>query len=224
MVIRFFYQKGKSTMQKSKGLFLLKGVLVLALVLAISGAQRAATARGIRRTATPRPGRVAGGTVLAGGRGTGVRAGTVITWMNLEEAAGKLQKEQRPILIDLYTTWCGWCRQMDKKTYSNKQVAAYVQEKFYPVKLDAETRAVLNWKGKEYRFNAGYRSNEFAVYLTHGQLEFPTTIIIPPGGEPQAIPGYMEPKELELLVKYFGEGKYDKVSFDEYQKSFRPSW
>ncbi|HEX9513378.1 MAG TPA: DUF255 domain-containing protein [Puia sp.] len=195
-------------MQKSKGLFLLKRALILGLVLAFSGAQRAAMpVRG-----------------LAGERRAETPAGQVITWMNLEEASGKLQKERRPILIDLYTTWCGWCRQMDKKTYSNKQVAAYLQEKFYPVKLDAETRAVLNWKGKEYRFNAGYRSNEFAVYLTHGKLEFPTTIIIPPGGEPQAIPGYMEPKELELLVKYFGEGKYDKVSFDEYQKSFRPSW
>lgn len=221
-------------MQKSKGLFLLKRVLVLSLVLAFSGAQRAAT-----------PGRLGAQVQAAGGSGSHSAAAgpaeadlkaagpamipihavsPALTWMNLEEAAGNLQKEQRPVLVDLYTTWCGWCKQMDKKTYCNKQVAAYLQEKFYPVKLDAETRSVINWKGKQYRFNAGYRSNEFAVYLTHGQLEFPTTIIIPPGGEPQAIPGYMEPKELELLVKYFGEGKYNKVSFDEFQKSFRSSW
>ncbi|HVU84416.1 MAG TPA: DUF255 domain-containing protein [Puia sp.] len=147
-----------------------------------------------------------------------------ISWMSVDEAAGKLQKEQRPVLIDLYTTWCGWCKQMDKKTYSNKQVAQYLQDKFYPVKVDAETHATINWNGRAYQFNPSYRSNEFALYLTHGRLEFPTTIIIPPGGEPQAIPGYMEPKELELLVKYFGEGKFGKVSFDEYEKGFKPSW
>jgi thioredoxin-related protein len=203
-------------MQKSKGLFLLKRVLILGIVLAITGWNPVVSISGAQRAAMTK--RV--GVPVT----TGTPASPAITWMNLEEASGKLQKEQRPVLIDLYTTWCGWCKQMDKKTYSNKQVAAYVQDKFYPVKLDAETRSVLTWKGKEYRFNAGYRSNEFAVYLTHGQLEFPTTIIIPPGGEPQAIPGYMEPKELELLVKYFGEGKYDKMSFDEYQKTFRPSW
>ena len=212
-------------MQKSKGLFLLKRALILGIVLAFSGAQRAAMRVKTGRTVTVAnpvtPGRIAR---MAGPVTAATTASPAITWMNLEEASGKLQKEQRPVLIDLYTTWCGWCKQMDKKTYSNKQVAAYVQDKFYPVKLDAETHSVLTWKGKEYRFNAGYRSNEFAVYLTHGQLEFPTTIIIPPGGEPQAIPGYMEPKELELLVKYFGEGKYDKMSFDEYQKTFRPSW
>jgi thioredoxin-related protein len=200
-------------MQKSKGLFLLKGVLALAIVFAFSGAKRA---------------EMRGGNVVAAGlvsvAGVSADIAGPLAWMNLEEAAGKLQKEERPVLIDLYTSWCGWCKQMDRKTYSNKQVAAYLQEKFYPVKVDAETHAVINWKGKEYRFNAGYRSNEFAVYLTKGKLEFPTTIIIPPGGEPQAIPGYMEPKELELLVKYFGEGKYNKVGFDEFQKGFRPSW
>jgi len=150
--------------------------------------------------------------------------GEIMTWMSIEEAAGKLEKERRPVLIDLYTTWCGWCKQMDKKTYSNKQVALYLQEKFYPVKVDAETHATIKWAGRTFQFNPNYRANEFALYLAHGQLEFPTTIIIPPGGEPQAIPGYLEPKELELLVKYFGEGKYGKMSFDEYQKSFKPSW
>jgi len=147
-----------------------------------------------------------------------------LSWMSIDEVAGKLQKEQRPILIDLYTTWCGWCKEMDKKTYSNKQVAQYLQDKFYPVKVDAETHTTINWNGRTYQFNPNYRSNEFALYLTHGRLEFPTTIIIPPGGEPQAIPGYLEPKELELLVKYFGEGKFGKVSFDDYQKGFKPSW
>ncbi|MDO6429891.1 DUF255 domain-containing protein [Flavitalea sp. BT771] len=147
-----------------------------------------------------------------------------LNWMSIEEAAGKLKQEQRPVLIDLYTTWCGWCKQMDKKTYSNKQVAQYLKEKFYPVKVDAETHAAIQWNGRTYQFNANYRANEFALYLAHGQLEFPTTIIIPPGGEPQAIPGYMEPKELELLVKYFGEGKYSKMSFDEFQKSFKATW
>jgi thioredoxin-related protein len=147
-----------------------------------------------------------------------------ISWMSVEEAAGKLQQEQRPVLIDLYTTWCGWCRQMDKRTYSNKKVAEYLQDKFYPVRVDAETHAAITWGGRTYQFNPQYRSNEFAMYLTHGRLEFPTTIIIVPGQEPQAIPGFLEPKDLELLVKYFGEGAYRTTSFDDYQKNFKASW
>jgi thioredoxin-related protein len=153
-----------------------------------------------------------------------VAAPRSISWLSIDEAAAKLQQEPKPVLIDLYTTWCGWCKQMDRKTYSNKQVGQYLTDKFYTVKLDAETHNTVNWQGKSYVFDPQYRCNMFAVYLAHGRLEFPTTIIIVPGYEPQAIPGYMEPKEMEMLLKYFGEGAYRSKSFDEYQKGFRGSW
>ncbi len=153
-----------------------------------------------------------------------IPAATSIPWMTIEEVAGKLRQQQKPILIDLYTTWCGWCKQMDRKTYSNKKVAEYLTDKFYTVKLDAETHATINWQGRTYDFDPQYRCNLFAVYLAHGRLEFPTTIIIAPGYEPQAIPGYMEPKDLELLVKFFGDGAYRTRSFDDYQKGFHPTW
>jgi thioredoxin-related protein len=147
-----------------------------------------------------------------------------ISWLTPEEAAGRLEQEKRPVLVDLYTTWCGWCKQMDRRTYSNKQVIRYLSEKFYTVRVDAETRATISWDGKTYNFDPQYRCNQFAVYLAHGRLEFPTTIIIVPGEEPQAISGYMGPKDLEMLVKYFGEGIYHTRGFDEYAKSFHASW
>ena len=42
--------------------------------------------------------------------------------------------------------------------------------------------------------------------------------------QPQAIPGYLEPKDFEMIVKYFGEGKFGKIPFKEYQKNFKTSW
>lgn len=147
-----------------------------------------------------------------------------LKWMTLQQAEDSLQKQQRPILIDLYTDWCGWCKQMDKKTYSNKNVSAYVQEKFYAVKVDAESRSDIKWKGKSYKFNRDYKTNDFAIFLTNGELSYPTTVFIPVGGEPQAIPGFLTPSEFELLLKYFGEGKFGKVPFEDYRRSFQSSW
>jgi thioredoxin-related protein len=204
----------------SKTPFVWPGLLLAALVLVCLSGRK------------PEKGDVTAGRAKDGAGDVGVGsshfanpiAATPISWMSVEEAAGKLQQEQRPVLIDLYTTWCGWCRQMDKRTYSNKKVAEYLQDKFYPVRVDAETHAAITWAGRTYQFNPQYRSNEFAMYLTHGRLEFPTTIIIAPGQEPQAIPGFLEPKDLELLVKYFGEGAYRTTSFDDYQKGFKASW
>jgi thioredoxin-related protein len=152
------------------------------------------------------------------------QAGETMTWFTVDQAAGKLQQERRPVLIDLYTSWCGWCKEMDKKTYANKKVAAYLEDKFYPVKVDAETHDVITWQGRTYTFNPQYRSNTFALYLTHGRLEFPTTIIIPPGEDPQAIPGFMAPGDMEAVVKYFGDGAYKTQGFDAYMKNFKKSW
>jgi thioredoxin-related protein len=147
-----------------------------------------------------------------------------LKWMTLDDAAAGLKNEKRPVLIDLYTDWCTWCKVMDKKTYSNKEVSRYVQQKFYPVKFDAEGHKTISWNGKTYAFNTRDKAHDFAIYLTNGQLSFPTTVIIPVDGEPQAIPGFLAPNEFELIVKYFGEGRYGKVSFEEYQKSFKSSW
>lgn len=148
-----------------------------------------------------------------------------LKWLTLEEAGQKLQSEKKPILIDLYTNWCGWCKVMDKNTYSNQKVIQYIEDNFYPVKLDAETRETLNWQGKKFNYNSKYRVNEYAVHLTGGQLAFPTTIILPADGSaPQAIPGYLKIPDMELVLKYFGEGHYGKTPFTQYQKSFRASW
>lgn len=38
-----------------------------------------------------------------------------LLWLNLQEGESAFKKERKPILIDLYTNWCGWCKVMDKK-------------------------------------------------------------------------------------------------------------
>jgi len=148
-----------------------------------------------------------------------------VKWMSLKEAEENSKKKSKPILIDLYTDWCGWCKVMDKQTYANKNVAAYINEKFYPVKLNAESKQAIVFNGKTYQFNSNYRTHDFAIYLTQGQLSYPTTVIIPANGTmPQAIPGFLKPKDIEPIVKYFGEGQFGKISFTQFDKNLKKIW
>ena len=148
-----------------------------------------------------------------------------VDWLKLDEVNTKLAQQAKPVLIDLYTDWCHWCKVMDKKTYSNQKVTEYISDHFYASRVNAETRETLTWRSKEYTYNDSYHINNFALYISNGQAAFPTTVIIPAeNAEPIAIPGFLEPKEIEPILKYFGEGAYKTMSFPQFQKTFHSSW
>jgi thioredoxin-related protein len=148
-----------------------------------------------------------------------------IHWLTIEEVNLRLKNEQKPVLIDLYTNWCVWCKVMDKRTYSNAKVARYINEHFYPVKINAESKEDINWNGKKYSYDANNKLNSFAFYVTENQPSFPATIIFPDvDTRPAPVYGLLSPRELEKVVKYFGEGNYKMESFQEFSKIFKSTW
>src|SRR6478736_3671428 len=54
------------------------------------------------------------------------------------EVLAKAQKENKPIMMDAYTTWCGPCKMMDKQVFTNDTVADYFNANFIPYKSDME--------------------------------------------------------------------------------------
>ena len=148
-----------------------------------------------------------------------------INWITVEEAQKRFENDPKPLIIDLYTNWCYWCKVMDKKTYNNKNVVDYINKNFYAVKVNAETKETIEWRNKNYFYNPQNKMNDFALYVTNGDLGFPTTIIFSQlQKEPAAIPGFMTPKEMESILKYFGEGIYKTQNYMEFAKTFKKTW
>ena len=61
-----------------------------------------------------------------------------VSWIyNLNSGLSKAKKEGKPVMIDFYTNWCGWCKKLDKDTYEDKTVLD-LSKKFICVKLDGD--------------------------------------------------------------------------------------
>jgi uncharacterized protein YyaL (SSP411 family) len=50
------------------------------------------------------------------------QADTVITWYNMSDGYAKAVKENKFIIVDVYTDWCYWCKVMDKKRMKTKKL------------------------------------------------------------------------------------------------------
>ncbi|MCV9387625.1 thioredoxin family protein [Reichenbachiella ulvae] len=62
-----------------------------------------------------------------------------MNWYTLEEAQKLNTSDSRPIFIDFTAEWCGWCKKMDRTTFSDKEVAERMNKEFYAVKLDFDS-------------------------------------------------------------------------------------
>ena len=71
--------------------------------------------------------------VVGSSKPSGSLAWEPSTW---KQAKAKAQKEKRPLLVDFTASWCGACKELDKHTFSDKQVASEAG-RFVAVKVDA---------------------------------------------------------------------------------------
>jgi thioredoxin-related protein len=148
-----------------------------------------------------------------------------VQWLTIEELHDAYLKNPKPILVDVYTSWCGWCKVMDKETYNNEKVADYINEHYYAVKLDAELKDSLEWNGKKYGYNKEEDVNELASYFTYGQMSFPSTVFLTDlNAQPEPLSGYLKVKEIETPLKFFGEGAYKNQNLPDFDKTFITSW
>lgn len=55
-----------------------------------------------------------------------------------KEAVAETQKQNKPIFLDIYASWCGPCKMLKWNTFSNNKVAEYYNSNFINVSFDGE--------------------------------------------------------------------------------------
>ncbi len=129
---------------------------------------------------------------------------------SFDDALKKAKSENKRVIIDVYTDWCGWCKKMDGEAYSNLDIKKILEDNFVFIKLNAEGTEKIKYNGKE------YTETDLATYFE--VTGYPTTVFLEPDGKliefkydksnMKSVPGYFKTDEFKKILEYFKDGKY----------------
>ncbi len=122
-----------------------------------------------------------------------------VEWHNWKDGYKKAKEENKIILLDAYTEWCGWCKVMDQKTYTVKEVQDKIHQDFVAIKLNPELSGTYEFENKS------YSGKDFIKRLAYNKFRgYPTTFFIfPETGKSYMEIGYIKAEPFSaILDKY----------------------
>lgn len=151
-----------------------------------------------------------------------------IKWYSIQEAVELNKKKKKKFFIDVYTDWCGWCKKMDASTFTDPVIVKYMNENYYPVKFDAESKDPININGQEYvNTNPATKrsTHQLAVALLSGKLSYPSFVFLDEEVKLiTVLPGFNPPEKLEPVLHYIEEEAYKKQTFESFSSGFKGSF
>lgn len=129
----------------------------------------------------------------------GIRFDKTLSWKALRE---KAKKENKYILMDCQTTWCGWCKKMEKDVFEDEKVGKFFNANFIPVSVqfdqvpDKDNDYIKSWYVDAKQINKDYPITGY-----------PTCLIFSPDG-----------KLVHRLVGYLAVDKFLEAG----QKALQP--
>lgn len=107
-----------------------------------------------------------------------------VAWgASVPEALKAAQAHRAPILCYVTAKHCGYCRKMERDTWSDAGVAAQIRRGFVPLKLHA--------------------ARDAALVSALGVKAFPTTILFRPDGQAiTSASGYLTPEQMAGLLAW----------------------
>lgn len=98
---------------------------------------------------------------------------------DVKEMFAKAEQENKLIFVDVYASWCGPCKLLKKKTFPDKEVGTYFNNKFVNMTFDGE------------------KGEGIAIAKKYNVKAYPTLLVIDSKGNVVATTlGYMTPEKL----------------------------
>lgn len=122
-----------------------------------------------------------------------------IQWLSYAEGRQRGETEQKKVFLVFQADWCRYCHQMEKETFSDSAVVAYVNQNFVPISVNSDKEGKIATK-----------------YNVRG---LPSTWFISEKGDRIGNrPGYIPTGEMLNILKYIGTDSYLTMSFKDFMK------
>jgi thioredoxin-related protein len=116
-------------------------------------------------------------------------AADTINWYSYEDGLAQAKAQKKKIYINFHADWCGYCHKMERETFKDSKVIAFLNTNYIPI-----------------RINSDKEKNLARQYHVRG---LPDNIFMEEGG--QSIgnqPGYLGPSDFLKVIQYVYEEKY----------------
>lgn len=106
-----------------------------------------------------------------------------INWITFEQLDDSLKVKPKKTFVFFHAKWCSYCKKMEKVAFKNKEVIQILNEQYYAVKMDAESKKTILFDGEEYNNNQIGKSrrptHQLAILLaSRTQKSFSLPVII----------------------------------------------
>jgi len=129
---------------------------------------------------------------------------TTITWYPYEVGLKRAETAKKQTLIDFSTAWCGYCKKMDKETFTDPRVIKFVNDNFVAIRVDGDSK-------REFSVDGFTTTETQLTKAEYGVRGFPTFWFLESNGSKIGqMPGYLPADDFLGLLEHVKARKYEK--------------
>lgn len=131
-------------------------------------------------------------------------------WHSFEKALSLADNTDRPILVDIWAPWCGWCHKMKQEVYP--ALASDLSNQFVITRLNRD----------DHEETHRYQGEKFTAFKIAQKLNaesVPTIVFLTPSGNYLLhLSGFRKAKELRPVLEYIATESYRHQTFQTFIK------
>ena len=146
-----------------------------------------------------------------------------IKWASWDVVHEKVQKGDKKFMVYICYGGCKWCKQMEDSTFSDGQVARFVNANFIPLKLNASSKDKIVISDKTYvtRQQGNHEFSELAIKLLNGNMTFPSIVFMDEQFEKiTSYNQFIDLDNFEMLLAYYAGDFYKKTLWKHFVCSY----